>query len=138
MEESINRGEYQPNLAKQSSLRLGGSFKSTLSGRSNPRNSPSFRRLNSVRTPRKEGRISVGGALWIRSNHLLLWLLLITLWAYLGFFVQSRWAHSDKKEEFLAMEPGREIPTQMLNRFSDVICLLAINHYLLIMRLVQI
>ena len=93
-------------MAKQSSLRLGGSFKSTLSGRSTPRNSPSFRRLNSGRTPRKEGRSSVGGALWFRSNRLLLWLLLITLWAYLGFFVQSRWAHSDKKEEFSGFGTG--------------------------------
>ncbi|XP_061338575.1 uncharacterized protein LOC133285383 [Gastrolobium bilobum] len=103
MEESNNRGEFQANLAKQSSLRAGGSLKSTLSGKTTPRSSPSFRRLNSSRTPRKEGRSSVGGgggALWFRSNRLVLWLLLITLWAYLGFFVQSRWAHSDKKEEF--------------------------------------
>ncbi|KAK7325189.1 hypothetical protein VNO77_29343 [Canavalia gladiata] len=106
MEESISRGEFQVNLAKQSSLRSGGSFKSTLSGRSTPRNSPSFRRLNSGRTPRKEGRSSVGGALWFRSNRVLLWLLLITLWAYLGFFVQSRWAHSDKKEEFSGFGTG--------------------------------
>lgn len=100
MEEINNRGEFQSNLAKPSSLRSGGSFKSTLSGRSTPRNSPSFRRLNSSRTPRKEGRSGAGGALWFRSNRVLLWLLLITLWTYLGFFVQSRWAHSDKKEEF--------------------------------------
>lgn len=106
MEESINRGEFQPNLAKQTSLRLGGSFKSTLSGRSTPRNSPSFRRQNSGRTPRKEGRSGIGGALWFRSNRLLFWLLLITLWAYLGFFVQSRWAHSDKKEEFSGFGTG--------------------------------
>ncbi|XP_014502127.1 uncharacterized protein LOC106762638 [Vigna radiata var. radiata] len=106
MEESSNRGEFQPNLAKQTSLRLGGSFKSTLSGRSSPRNSPSFRRLNSGRTPRREGRNSVGGALWFRSNRLLFWLLLITLWAYLGFFVQSWWAHSDKKEEFSGFGTG--------------------------------
>ncbi|KAK7335953.1 hypothetical protein VNO80_28110 [Phaseolus coccineus] len=106
MEESINRGEFQPNLAKQTSLRLGGSFKSTLSGRSTPRNSPSFRRQNSGRTPRKEGRSGVGGALWFRSNRVLFWLLLITLWAYLGFFVQSRWAHSDKKEEFSGFGTG--------------------------------
>jgi len=33
-------------------------------------------------------------------------LLLITLWAYLGFFVQSRWAHSDKKEEFSGFGTG--------------------------------
>ncbi|WVY99609.1 hypothetical protein V8G54_025679 [Vigna mungo] len=106
MEESSNRGEFQPTLAKQTSLRLGGSFKSTLSGRSSPRNSPSFRRLNSGRTPRREGRNSVGGALWFRSNRLLFWLLLITLWAYLGFFVQSWWAHSDKKEEFSGFGTG--------------------------------
>ena len=96
MEEGNNRGEFLAN----SSLRSGASFKSTLSGRSTPRNSPSFRRLNSGRTPRREGRSSIGGALWLRSNRLLLWLLLITLWAYLGFFVQSRWAHTHKKEEF--------------------------------------
>ncbi|RYR50752.1 hypothetical protein Ahy_A07g037369 isoform B [Arachis hypogaea] len=96
MEEMNNRGEF---VAK-SSLRSAASFKSTLSGRSSPRNSPTFRRLNSSRTPRRDGRTSVGGALWLRSNRVLLWLLLITLWAYLGFFVQSRWAHSDKKEEF--------------------------------------
>ncbi|QCE08937.1 uncharacterized protein LOC114185164 [Vigna unguiculata] len=106
MEESINRGEFQPNLAKQTSLRLGGSLKSTLSGRSSPRNSPTFRRLNSGRTPRRDGRSSLGGALWFRSNRLLFWLLLITLWAYLGFFVQSRWAHSDKKEEFSGFGTG--------------------------------
>lgn len=104
MEESNNRAEFQ---AKQSSLRSGGSFKSTLSGRSTPRNSPSFRRLNSSRTPRKEGRSGVGGGSpWFRSNRILLWLLLITLWAYLGFFVQSRWAHSDKKGEFSGFGTG--------------------------------
>ena len=29
------------------------------------------------------------------------WLLFITLWAFLGFYVQSRWTHSDNNEEFL-------------------------------------
>lgn len=106
MEESSNRGEFQASLAKLSSLRSGGSFKSTLSGRATPRsNSPSFRRLNSSRTPRKDGR-GFGGSLLFRSNRVLLWLLLITLWAYLGFFVQSRWAHSDKKEEFSGFGTG--------------------------------
>ncbi|XP_027344409.1 uncharacterized protein LOC113856663 [Abrus precatorius] len=118
MEESINRGEFQASLAKPSSLRSGGSFKSTLSGRSTPRNSPSFRRLNSGRTPRKEGRGSVGGALWFRSNRLLLWLLLITLWAYLGFFVQSRWAHSDKKEEFSGFGTGLRNPDSDAERIQ--------------------
>ncbi|KAF3450788.1 hypothetical protein FNV43_RR06877 [Rhamnella rubrinervis] len=90
MEESNNRGELK------SSLRSGGSFKSTLSGRSTPRNSPSFRRLNSSRTPRKEARVVGSGVQWFRNNRLLFWLLLITLWTYLGFYVQSRWAHGNK------------------------------------------
>ncbi|XP_058780516.1 uncharacterized protein LOC131654114 isoform X1 [Vicia villosa] len=108
VEESSNRGEFQSGLAKLSSLRSAGTgtFKSTLSGRSTPRsNSPSFRRLNSSRTPRKDGR-GFGGSVLFRSNRVLLWLLLITLWAYLGFFVQSRWAHSDKKEEFSGFGTG--------------------------------
>ncbi|KAK2425344.1 UDP-Glycosyltransferase superfamily protein [Trifolium repens] len=105
-ESSNNRGEFQASLAKLSSLRSGGSFKSTLSGRTTPRsNSPSFRRLNTSRTPRKDGR-GLGGSVLFRSNRVLLWLLLITLWAYLGFFVQSRWAHSDKKEEFSGFGTG--------------------------------
>ncbi|KAK8353111.1 hypothetical protein V6Z12_A05G136000 [Gossypium hirsutum] len=82
------------------SLRLG-SFKSSLSGRSTPKSSPTFRRLHSSRTPRREARSGAGGIQWFRSNRLVYWLLLITLWAYLGFYVQSRWAHGHKKEEFL-------------------------------------
>lgn len=95
MEES-NKGDYK-------SSRGVGSFKSTLSGRSSPRNSPSFRRLHSSRTPRREARSS-GGVQWFRSNRLLFWLLLITLWAYLGFYFQSSWAHSNNKDNFLGFE----------------------------------
>ncbi|XP_010503605.1 PREDICTED: uncharacterized protein LOC104780766 [Camelina sativa] len=81
-----------------SPLKLG-SFKSSLSGRSTPRGSPTFRRVHSGRTPRREGK---AGVQWFRSNRLLYWLLLITLWTYLGFYVQSRWAHDDdSKVEFL-------------------------------------
>ncbi|KAF4399685.1 hypothetical protein G4B88_022768 [Cannabis sativa] len=95
MEEGNNLGELK-------SLRIGGSFKSSLSGRSTPRSSPSFRKTHSGRTPRREGRGSVSGVQWFRSNRLLFWLLLITLWAYLGFFVQSRWAHDNEdKHNFL-------------------------------------
>ncbi|GMY34257.1 spore coat protein sa, partial [Fagus crenata] len=97
MEESGITGDL-----RQSSFQPGGSFKPSLSGRSTPRNSPTFRRLNSSRTPRREGRSGGGGIQWFRSNRLVYWLLLITLWAYLGFYVQSRWAHGDdNKEEFL-------------------------------------
>lgn len=77
---------------------VGRQLKSTLSGRSTPRNSPTFRRLNSSRTPRKDGRSSAFNSHWFRSNRIVLWLLLITLWAYAGFYVQSRWAHGDNKD----------------------------------------
>lgn len=95
MEESSNRGDF-----RQSSFKSGGSVKSTLSGRSTPRAS-SFRRLNTSRTPRREGRSGGGGIQWFRSNLLVYWLLLITLWAYLGFYVQSRWAHGDNNKAFM-------------------------------------
>ncbi|VVB00445.1 unnamed protein product [Arabis nemorensis] len=75
-------------------------FKSSLSGRSTPRGSP---RVHSGRTPRREGRGGGGGPVqWFRSSRLVYWLLLITLWTYLGFYVQSRWAHdNENKVEFL-------------------------------------
>lgn len=72
--------------------------KSILSGKSTPRGSPSFRRLNSSRTPRRDGRSGGFSTSCFKSNRILLWLLLITLWAYAGFYVQSRWAHGDNKE----------------------------------------
>lgn len=87
-----NRLDLQRNLGRQQ-------LKSSLSGRSSPKNSPSFRRLSSSRTPRREGRSSSGFSTnWFRSNRIVLWLLLITLWAYGGFYVQSKWAHGDNKE----------------------------------------
>ncbi|XP_038713715.1 uncharacterized protein LOC120007519 isoform X2 [Tripterygium wilfordii] len=98
MEDSIGRGDWQGNVVRQSSFRQDGSFKPTYSGKSTPKNSPPFRRLNTSRTPRRELRGSGGGVHWFRSSRLVYWLLLITLWAYLGFYVQSRWAHSEKKE----------------------------------------
>ncbi|KAJ6947296.1 hypothetical protein NC651_001864 [Populus alba x Populus x berolinensis] len=101
MEEGKSRGDLHVNVLKQTPLRQSGSFKSTtLSGRSTPRNSPTHRLLHSSRTPRREGR-GGGGIQWFRSNRLIYWLLLITLWTYLGFYVQSRWAHGDNKDEFL-------------------------------------
>ncbi|KAL1222014.1 hypothetical protein V5N11_013735 [Cardamine amara subsp. amara] len=77
------------------------SLKSSLSGRSTPRVSP---RVYSGRTPRRgSGGGGGGGAVqWFRSSRLVYWLLLITLWTYLGFYVQSRWAHDhESKVEFL-------------------------------------
>ncbi|XP_075667734.1 uncharacterized protein LOC142637346 [Castanea sativa] len=118
MEESSTRGDL-----RQSSFKSGGTFKPTLSGKSTPRNSPTFRRLNSSRTPRREGRSVGGGIQWFRSNRLVYWLLLITLWAYLGFYVQSRWAHGDNKEEFLGFknEESNGNPDTELNPRRDLI-----------------
>ncbi|OMO66799.1 Glycosyl transferase, family 1 [Corchorus olitorius] len=124
MEESIGKG--------LSSLRQG-SFKSSLSGRSTPRSSPTYRRLNSSRTPRREARSSAGGIQWFRSNRLVYWLLLITLWAYLGFYVQSRWAHGHNKEEFLGFNgnPRNELVDAEQNARRDLLAddsLVAVNN----------
>ncbi|KAI6671940.1 hypothetical protein NL676_006825 [Syzygium grande] len=112
MEDGLNRGDPQGNFVRQSSLRQGGTYKPTLSGRSTPRNSPTFRRLHSSRTPRREGRTGGVSLQWFRSNRLVYWLLLITLWAYLGFYFQSRWAHGENRNNFLVFrkKPGNHDP----------------------------
>ncbi|KAK9102147.1 hypothetical protein Sjap_019401 [Stephania japonica] len=109
--------ELQGNMARQA-LRPGGSLKPVLSGRSTPRGSPSFRRVHSGRTPRREGRGGGGGSFqWCRGNRLLLWLLLITLWAYLGFYVQSKWAHGDNdKRPFFGYRSKIATPTVKQNQ----------------------
>lgn len=93
--DEYNRIDGQRNSGRQSSRPV---LKSILSGKSTPRGSPSFRRLNSSRTPRRDGRTAGFGTNCFRSNRIVLWLLLITLWTYAGFYVQSRWAHGDNKE----------------------------------------
>ncbi|XAR50615.1 hypothetical protein NMG60_11004982 [Bertholletia excelsa] len=97
MEEGSNRGDLLGNVIRPPSLRQSGPLKSTLSGRSTPRGSPPFPRVNFSRAQR-EGRSTGNATQWLRTNRLLLWLLLITFWTYAGFYVQSRWAHGDKKE----------------------------------------
>ncbi|KAL0294717.1 UNVERIFIED_CONTAM: hypothetical protein Sradi_6871900 [Sesamum radiatum] len=97
------------NVIRPSPLRpVGGSLKSPSSGRSSPKGSPSFRRLNSGRTPRRESRTGGIGSQCFRSNRIVLWLLLITLWAYAGFYFQSRWAHGDNKEDLFSGGYGGE------------------------------
>ncbi|CAH1422583.1 unnamed protein product [Lactuca virosa] len=93
--DEYNRIDVQRNSGRQSSRPVS---KSLLSGKSTPRGSPSFRRLNSSRTPRKDGRTGGFGTNCFKSNRIVLWLLLITLWAYAGFYIQSRWAHGDNNE----------------------------------------
>ncbi|KAD4889273.1 hypothetical protein E3N88_21346 [Mikania micrantha] len=93
--DEYNRIDVQRNSGRQLSRPV---LKSILSGKSTPRGSPSFRRLNSSRTPRRDGRINGFNTNCFRSNRIVFWLLLITLWAYAGFYIQSRWAHGDNKE----------------------------------------
>ncbi|KAK1307078.1 hypothetical protein QJS10_CPA10g00501 [Acorus calamus] len=78
-----------------------GRQKSTLSGKSTPKNSPSFRKLNSIRTPRRDARTNAGRFHWIPGNRVVFWLLLIMLWAYIGFHIQSKWAHNNNNAEFV-------------------------------------
>ncbi|KAJ0458864.1 putative Glycosyl-transferase [Helianthus annuus] len=66
--------DVQRNSGRQSSRRM---LISILSGQPTPRGSP--RRLNS---------------------RIVLWLLLITLWAYAGFCIQSMWAHDEIENSF--------------------------------------
>ncbi|XWS16384.1 hypothetical protein CRYUN_Cryun34aG0082600 [Craigia yunnanensis] len=124
MEDSVSMG---PSSVRQ------GSFKSSLSGRSTPRSSPTFRRLHSSRTPRREARSGAGGIQWFKSNRLVYWLLLITLWAYIGFYVQSRWAHGHNKEEFLGFsgDPRNRLMNAEQNARRDLLAddsLVAVNN----------
>lgn len=99
MEDNYNNEDLLGNVVRPSSLRT---IKPTLSGRSTPRTSPTIRRLPSNRTPRRDGRAAAGRFQWFRSDRLVYWLLLITLWTYGGFYIQSRWAHGDNRENVVA------------------------------------
>jgi len=99
MEDNYNNEDLLGNVVRPSSLRT---IKPTLSGRSTPRTSPTFRRLPSNRTPGRDGRAGAGKFQWFRRDRLVYWLLLITLWTYGGFYIQSRWAHGDNRENVFA------------------------------------
>ncbi|KAF5739132.1 hypothetical protein HS088_TW12G00332 [Tripterygium wilfordii] len=70
MEDGNGRGDLQGNVVRQSSFRQGGSFKPIFTGKSTPKNCPSFQRLKTSRTPRREVRGSGGGVHWFQSNRL--------------------------------------------------------------------
>lgn len=106
------------NLVRPSSLRPSGGLKSTLSGKSTPRGSPSFKRISSGRTPRREGRIGGINSYCLRSNRIVFWLLLITLWTYGGFYIQSRWAHGNNKDGIFggSESQGSEAKTELKHK----------------------
>lgn len=61
------------------------------------RNSPSLRGFHSSRTPLRDSRSGIIRLQWFRSQRVVICLILITLWAYVGFHVQSKWAHGDHR-----------------------------------------
>lgn len=99
MEEGGSRGDLHGTVVRQSSIRPIRSIKPNLSGRSTPRNYHSFRKSHQGQTPRREARSSGGSLQWYRCNRVVFWLILIALWAYIGFYVQSKWAHGDNKQD---------------------------------------
>ncbi|ERN06045.1 hypothetical protein AMTRI_Chr05g64550 [Amborella trichopoda] len=118
MDETDNNRRELPGTLRQISLRPSGSLKSTLSGRLTPRSSPSFRRSHFSHTPRKEGRIRASPAYWVRSKRLLPLLVIIAVWSYVGFYVQSRWAHHEDNEQFLGYQSNSK-ETNISNRASN-------------------
>ncbi|URD86681.1 glycosyl transferase family 1 protein [Musa troglodytarum] len=98
MEEINNKADLHGNALRLLAIRTPGSMKSTLSGKSSPRNSAPYRRLHTNRTPRKDSKAYSSKFDYLRGNRVVLWLLLITLWAYIGFHVQSKWAHGDHRK----------------------------------------
>ncbi|WOK93912.1 hypothetical protein Cni_G02613 [Canna indica] len=99
MEEDNNKADIHGNAVRQLMVRTSGNSKSTLPGRSSPRNSPPSRRLHSDKTLRRESKVISGSFQFIRSNRVVLWLMLIIIWAYVGFHVQSKWAHGEHQKK---------------------------------------
>ncbi|PKU65562.1 uncharacterized protein LOC110115043 [Dendrobium catenatum] len=93
MEEPGGNGDFRGNvLGLYSILALG----------RGSRKSPSFRRFHSGRTPLRDSRSGINRLQWLRSQRVVFCLILIALWAYVGFHVQSRWAHGDhRKSDFV-------------------------------------
>ncbi|PKA64515.1 Sucrose synthase 7 [Apostasia shenzhenica] len=110
MEEIVGKEDVHGNMPRLNSIRAPGSIKASLSVKSGSRSSPAFRRLHPSRTPRRDSRSGSGRLHWIRNNRVVFGLTLITLWAYFGFHVQSKWAHGDHKKtdfEGYKSEAGR-------------------------------
>ncbi|CAN6442172.1 unnamed protein product [Victoria cruziana] len=105
MEETVDESASRGNAVKLAPLRLNPSLTATSSGRLTPRHSPSFRKSHSSRTPRKDPKFRAAPVRWVGGKRLLPWLVMIAIWSYVGFHIQSRWAHQDNKEDF----PGYEI-----------------------------
>ncbi|KAG6486262.1 uncharacterized protein LOC122008709 [Zingiber officinale] len=98
MEEGNSKSDLKS--LRKLGVRTTGNLKPSVSGRFSPRNSPLNGRLHSSRTRRENKATSVKWLFW-RSNLVVLWLMLVIFWAYIGFHVQSKWAHGDHRKEEL-------------------------------------
>ncbi|XP_074570957.1 uncharacterized protein LOC141827571 isoform X2 [Curcuma longa] len=102
MEEGNSKSDLKP--VRQLGIRTTGNLKPSMSGRFSPRNSPHYRKVHSNRTRRENKASSVKWLFW-RSKLVVLWLMLVIFWAYIGFHVQSKWAHGDHgKEELIGYQ----------------------------------
>lgn len=87
------------------------SLKASVFGKSTARDSSTLRKLSSSKSSRKDHRVSYGS--WIRHNKVVFWLLIIAVWAYIGFHVQSQWVHGDhSNKEFISHKSIEENATK--------------------------
>ncbi|CAN6456349.1 unnamed protein product [Victoria cruziana] len=104
MEETDVKGDSQSNGAKSAALKTNSSFRATSLGRLASKNAASFRRSRSIRTSRREPKFHSSPLRWIRSKRLFPWLIVIGVWSYIGFHIQSKWAHQEIEKEFLGYD----------------------------------
>ncbi|KAJ3701323.1 hypothetical protein LUZ61_005028 [Rhynchospora tenuis] len=85
------------SVDRQKPIRTNFNSKSSLSGRNGPKNTGSIKRLSSgtTRYTRKESKGSIVQFQRLRTNQVVLGLSIIAVWCYIGFHVQSKWAHDD-------------------------------------------
>ncbi|KAJ7521333.1 hypothetical protein O6H91_19G048400 [Diphasiastrum complanatum] len=116
--------DFQSNLesdlvgtvVKPPSIRVSRSFRGASFNRSTPQGSPSFRRLSSIRTPRKEPQVNVSYGSWFSRyspRRLIPWMILLGLWSYVGYYVLS-------KRASVAESDGQDVLRRVLpNTFSN-------------------
>jgi Glycosyl-transferase family 4 len=93
----MENSNIHASVDRQKPIRANFNSKSNLSGRNGPKKSGTIKRLNpaSIRSARRESKGSIGQIQRFKSNRLVLYLGIIALWTYIGFHVQSKWAHND-------------------------------------------
>lgn len=100
----MENSNIHASVDRQKPIRASFNSKSSLSGRNGPKNLGTVRRLNpgSIRSARRESKGSIAQIKQFKSNRLVLCLSIIALWGYIGFHVQSKWAHNDDRKPELS------------------------------------